>query len=313
MPIILYPVDLPATSEVQCADQLLVQPRVPTVEGRQVPARTQAIEVAQGQEATIRWIMRNRNGDPVDLSQCNLSSSSSSVSSLSSSGSPGSAKLRIREALSFAEHQESIEIEADVRDAPAGIVDAVLTSAAVCRAGIFRIEWAVLDSDDKILFTNQGYLLVERGQFGSRMSPNGPLSIPEIRLHLRDNDDETDNFLIDTSEWSIAELIVCMERPVQYFNESSPPINRRFNTGNFPYRYNWLNGTVAGLYEMAAHHYRRNSKNIQASSGVALDDKNKAAEYEQKAQSLWNDYKRWAQTQKAALNADAAYGGTSES
>jgi hypothetical protein len=311
VPIILFPVDLPVSSEISCQDQILVQPSVPTIEGRTVPARIASVEVVQGQEAFVRWTMRNRAGEIIDLTSCNLSSSSSSVSSIASPEPPSSVRLRIQETLSFYPSIPVIEIGADAVDAVNGVVQARLTAAAVKCAGIYKIEWAVFDSDSKLLFTNQGFLVVDKGLFGEEISYSGPLTIPEIRLHLRDNNDG-DNFLIDTSEWSLAELVACIERPVLYFNETNPPINTRYNTKNFPYRFNWLNGTVAGLYETAAHHYRRNSKTFQASSGVNLDDKQKAAEYEQKSQALWTDYKKFVQNRKVSLNMEACFGSTSE-
>lgn len=311
MPIILYPIDQPATSTTACDAQLTVAPEVAVIEGREITARAGSLVAVQGQLADVRWTMRNRQGDVVDLSACGFSSSSESSSS-AESATGSTIKLRIQEILSGSSGNQPIEIDGSVVNSVAGLVTAKLTDDVVKDAGIFRIEWAVLDADGAIVFTNQGYLLVERGLFGAVTSKRGPISIPELRLHLRDNGPSQDNFLIDESEFSISEIIGCMERPVLYFNEASPPIDRKYTTKNFPYRFNWLNGTCAGLYTLAAAHYRRNAKQIEAAGGVNLNDKTKAMEYEQKGQELWAEYKRWTQTQKASLNAEACFGGTSE-
>ena len=316
MPIILSPETSPVVSTIQCDDQLIVQPKVAEIEGREAPGRIPAVAVAQGQEAYVRWILRNQDGDAVDLSGCGFTpstvSSLSSASSASSDGDGGRLKLRVREALSFSSSYNTIELEARVIDTAAGLVESKLSSEVVKCPGIYKIEWGVYTVGGDLLFTNQGYLIVNRGLFGSEVTSFGPLTIPEIRLHLRDSD-PNENFLIDALEFDLAELAACIERPILAWNETPPPISKsNYTTSNFPYRLKWLDATVSGLYSLAAHHYRRNSKSFSAASGVNLDDKMKASEYEQKSQALWQDFEKWVKLRKVSLNMDECFGGTSE-
>jgi len=308
----MTPVAAPIANETSCVEQLTARPEVYRYEGQGVVGRTQAVEVVAGQLARIEWTLRDSRGRPLDLTACyapeappalpssSSSESSSEPSSASETLAQGYFKVRLLEALSSA---DSIELTAEVVSAAAGIVAAQMTAAIP--PGIYRIEWGVLNSAGALLFTNQGFLAVTAGQFGSTRS-RGPWSIKEIRLALRDSSPE-DNYLLARLEYDLAEICQAIIRPVAWFNETQPPSTRRFSTSTFPFREQWLRGTLAFLYETAAAQYRREHV-VHSAGGVALNDKAKAMEYEQKGAQFRQEYLSWVRAKKKQINADQGYG-----
>mgnify|MGYP003344969451 FL=1 len=108
-----------------------------------------------------------------------------------------------------------------------------------------------------VVLRNTFYLAVERGIFGMpEREFLGPPSLAEVRLHIRDFPEN--NLLLDDYEFDEAEVYMAAERCVMYFNEISPPIQQRFTTKNFPFRYHWLEGIVYYLFITAADWHRRN-------------------------------------------------------
>lgn len=314
MPVIGIPVT-PAAGTGACPDQLVVRPAVTRYEGRAVLGRRQAVRVVQGQAATVEWVMRDDAGDPVDLSAClcaddaggagSDSSSSSSSLTTTTGADCGAVRVRIREALSVGSGVVPWAATGTARSPAGGVVRFALPAAAVADPGVLTADIGVFDAAGALVFSNQGYVLVDRGEWGSGL-PTGPYTAQEIRLSLRDSAPE-DSYLNDTKEWDPAELCQAIVRPVQQFNESRPPISRSYTTASFPYREMWLRGIQAVLYELAAVSYRREEVRYSA-AGVSLDDKAKAAEYDQKARLLAQEYATWARTVKAGINAEAAIG-----
>lgn len=282
---------------VLCIDQLTVQPQVPVnVDGQPIRTRLQAVTVKQGQLATVRYVMKDATGDPVDLSAC------------ISSG--GTLAVRLRESMNISGAYSSTQLEVTLVNPPGtdGLVQFTLTSDLVAGAGITRAEVAMLNSASEVIFTNEFFILVERGQWGPLQSAGGPLTLQEIRLHLRDSAPE-DNLWLGIEEFSMGEIVACIERPVMYWNEARPPIRYRFNTATFPYRYWWLEGTVGCLYQMASLHYTRVHLPYQQHGGLMIDDKNKAKEYAEIGKMRWEEYKDWVMKIKVQINAMGAIQG----
>lgn len=269
-------------------DQLFVEPKIPTVEGNAAPGRMLAVSCWAGQPVTIRWVMRNPEGNPVDFSDI----------------STPTVKARIRESLVIRSDIPFTEITGIVVDATAGRVDIPLTKEAIIAPGISKCDVAVLDSNDNIVFSNQFWIIVNRNSWDLEEGVKGPPTLAEIRLHLRDSCPE-DNLWLAVEEFDPAEIAACIERPVQYWNEALPPIDVYYNTANFPYRFNWLNGIIAGLYTIAARWYLRVHLPYNA-GGIAVDDKNKFKEYAMLGQKLWAEYAEWVIKKKAQFNAEAA-------
>lgn len=288
---------------ILCADQLTVRPVVSiSVDGQPVLKRPRGVQVNQGQDATIRYTLLNQNGDPIDLSVCLLAG--------------GSVKARIHETIlavppDFVQVDCTIVNNTDPAPGQDGCVDLPLPADVVSFPGISKVEFALLDVNGNVIFTNWIYLIVNRGQWGpsgSLSTIGGPLTIAEIKLHLRDSD-PADNLWLGIEEFDIAEIAACIERPISYWNESQPPIRVFYNTANFPYRYYWLEGTVGCLYKMAAKHYTRVHLPYQQQGGLMIDDKNKAKEYQAIAESSWNEYKDWVLRKKVEINAWGAVQG----
>jgi hypothetical protein len=127
----------------------------------------------------------------------------------------------------------------------------VANQGVLAMPGISFMDFGAFDVAGNLVFTDQGYLIVNRSRWGATSSDMGPPSIAEIRLHIRDSD-PTDALWRGVIEFDAAEMAACIERPIRYFNEALPPLSTvKYNTANFPFRHNWLNGIVACLYEMA--------------------------------------------------------------
>lgn len=282
--------------QVVCADQLFVRPVVSVdVRGKPITKRVRAVQVSQGQAATIRYTMLSQNGDPVDLSACLLAGAT--------------VVARMHETM-LCSPPDFVEIDCEVVNPPGtdGCIQVEMTEEVVAYPGISSVEFALLDVEQKVIFTNAIYLIVNRGQFGpagSLSNVGGPPTIAEIKLHLRDSD-PNDNLWLGIEEFDLAEIAACIETPIAYFNEARPPLNQQWNTSNFPWRYHWLSGIIACLYKLAAKHYARVHLPYQQQGGLMIDDKNKAQEYSAIANEAWNEYKDWVLRTKVGINAMGA-------
>lgn len=284
-------------SAPQCPDQLIVTPAITCVEGQPNLRKMQAVSVVTGQLATIQYTMRSQNGDPVDLSLC-MAAGSTIV-------------LKIREAIMMDSNSNPgvtiiCSIVNLITNGADGVVQATLTSDVVAYPGISRCEFGVLDINGNLIFSNEMFLIVNRGQFANQVSRLGPPTLPEIRLHLRDSD-PTDNLWLAVTEFDMAEIAACIERPIHYFNEAPPPINQKFNTANFPGRYFYLEAIVGCLYQMATLHYARVHLPYQQQQGLTVDDKNKMEQYDAVGKQRWEEWKNWVRHKKIQLNAAAAF------
>jgi hypothetical protein len=290
MPVIATPVAPTPSPGVNCVDQPVKSPATTLVDGVAVAAKVQAVEVVQGQEATIVWTMKSTAGDAVDLTMC----------------SDASVVVRIREALSMNSNSNPpVEIAGGILTPESGTVNFQLTSTAVAYPGISNAEIGIIDTSGKLVFSNSFYLVVNRGQFGPEVRMQGPPTVAEVRLHLRDSD-PADNLWLGVTEFDLAEIAACIERPIHYFNESQPPIKITYTTASFPSRYFYLEAIIACLYQLASLHYSRTHLAYQQQGGLMVDDKNKAAEYAAIGKEKWNSYVDWVLRRKVQINAMAA-------
>jgi hypothetical protein len=132
------------------------------------------------------------------------------------------------------------------------------------------------------------------------------ISIPEIRLAIRDKC-SVDNFLLDKVEFTDTEIAWAIRRPIDYWNDT-PPLLKRFtyNASNFPYRYYWVEGTIAELLRVAGLNYERNDLRYSA-AGLSVEDKRKAEFYLGVGDKVMNAYKNWVRMTKVSLNMTQAY------
>lgn len=284
---------MPVTgTPVTTATVNIAQAKITQVYGQSINTKLLAINVVQGQIVTIQWVMRDVVGNPIDLTNVM----------------GASLTLRCSEATATTQNPTFTDMTGMILDAPSGLVSATLTSDIVAFAGISWAEFALLDTDSNVIYSNKFYLVVEFGQFSrqSQIARQGPPSLSEIRLHLRDNAPE-DNYLLDTVEFDMAEIAACITRPIDQFNGMPPPINTIYNTVNFPNRYYWLEGIIANLLTLAAANYRRNQLAYSA-GGLSIDDKNKEKQYLEAAMLHKKNWEDWAKMKKIQLNMDAGFG-----
>jgi hypothetical protein len=138
----------------------------------------------------------------------------------------------------------------------------------------------------------------------------GPVTIPDLRMALLDNNDGTDgapfNNLLTDVEFSDVELATAIRRVVDMWNET-PPNVYYFTTSDFPYRYWWIQGATAIALRSAAARYRRNRLAYQA-GGMSIDDQSKADEYEQTSMQRMSEFKEWMMNEKVRINMGYCWG-----
>ncbi len=269
---------------------VVVKPKTTFVYGQAVATKMQSLIVQQGQTAAIQTIIKDVNGKPVDLT----SYSGSNI------------VMRIAEAVGLTGSLFS-DISVLILNATAGLVGTTLTADVVSYAGISIAEIAFLDtSSNNLILSNRYYLVVDATQFGLATTRQGPPTMMEIRMHIRDNAPE-DNYLLDEIEFDDAELAASITRPIMQFNEMPPPSDQLYNTATFPYRYHWLEAIVANLYMIAAAHYRRNQLAYSA-AGLSIDDKNKEKQYLEIAAYHKKNWEDFAKATKVRANMEAGFG-----
>jgi len=279
-------------------------------DGCPVLPKLQLHEVQQGQDALLKWNMKDRRGNTIDLSD--MCPDESAVSDdegedFDAVSDPGCGiELRVREMTGNNPSTHSVHtVQAEVTDPAVGEVKAAsLPDIIRTVPGIYWEEWAIIGPEGNMLFSNQVMLWVNEGLFGltSDLAKRGlgPPSISEIRLSIRDNSGE-DNLLLDDVEFDAAEIAQAVSRPLGLFNEVPPPLRPPRDTTNFPFREHWLIGIQAHLLLTAAHNFRRNHLPYNA-GGIAVDDKNNEAEYMRAGKDLLEQYRNWVQQKKVEIN-----------
>jgi hypothetical protein len=179
-------------------------------------------------------------------------------------------------------------------------------------SGVYSCEVGIFNSTPALLFSNTCYVLVERGLFTISATLNpyssglvGPPNLDEIRLNLRDQPEI--NRLIDEFEFDVADICEAAVRSVMYFNMTQPQVNMYFATTNFPWRYQWMDGIAAHLYEMASSYYRRNVLQHQT-AGLSVNDLNREQAYNQAWQTRNERWSTWVKTKKVEINMSEGFG-----
>jgi len=174
-------------------------------------------------------------------------------------------------------------------------------------AGIWPAAVVVLNADDELVEEYRLFLYVERSITDSRVC-NRPLTIPEVRMTLRDVCPGY-NTLLDDLEFSDTEIAFAISKPVDEWNETSPNLPQySYTPATFPWRDSWLRATCAHLLNTAAYHYLRNDIKV-AAGGLDIDDKAKHAGYRQIAQQLRQEWLAWIIRKKRELNMGLCFGG----
>lgn len=295
---------------VPCAGQNVISAPVSADRGMPILARMRAVTLTQGQCGVIAWQMHDKDGHPIDLRPCNIQTESEGVSAF-----PGELKvvLRIKEQLAMGNGRQALQADARVVNAAEGRVEADIVSGMTDLPGIYYGDMCLiskeLEANNKpcVVFSNTFSIIITRTTMGDGTGDkNGPPSIAEIRLHLRDSA-PGESYLLDHLMFDDAEIALAITRPVMYWNEIPPPLNDNYTTQNFPFRYHWLEGICANLFMMVAEQYRRNQFSYSA-AGMQIDDQNKAQVYEQAGQMRWQAYREWVRATKASINLESCYG-----
>ena len=285
----------------------VVRAGIPEIDDCPILTRLKAFLVDQGVQAVVEHTMRDRTGNPLDLSSWVADGTSGSSASLSTSPPAGTIKLRVKEWLGIGCSPSSnpiMDAWGEAVDASGGVVSAQLTPAMVEHSGIYEMNWAVLDEAGRPVCVDRGLLSVERSMFSLNEQTMkvalGPPTIQEIRMRLMDSM-SSENLLLQDVEFKDEQILLAINEPVRLWNETPPPVRPYHTTRTFPFRGAWMSGILAQLHMTAGNHYRRNRLMHQA-GGTAVDDKNKEQEYMREGQRLWAEYKDWLMAKKVELN-----------
>ena len=203
--------------------------------------------------------------------------------------------------------------EVVLTSAPVGTTSYVITTTAgtytfttlpvapVVGIGQSLIQGQQLVKNVVVVLSNTLYLYVERGIHGTADVGTGfgPPCLAEVRLHLRDAPES--NLLLDEFEFDEAEIAMAVTRPVEYWNETPPPLISQYDTTTFPFRYYWLEGICWQLFLIAANWFRRNRLPYSA-GGLTIDDTGKEKEYLAAAEMYGQRYREWCLQKKVQLN-----------
>jgi hypothetical protein len=193
-----------------------------------------------------------------------------------------------------------------ITDAANGIITINFAPKEIPYAGVWNAAFLLWNGDDEILLQYDIYLYLEK-DLNSSQRCNTPITIPEVRMLLLDRC-PADNGLLDDFEFSDAEVVFAIRRPVDEWNEMLPQIaGYQFTPATFPYRYNWLNATAAELLRMASRKLLRNKLDYSA-GGVNINDKSRGPVYVQLAESMHTEWTAWCRHEKARINAENCYG-----
>lgn len=318
MPVPATPIWLRTAAELETSDDLdILTPETSSAFDEQLLTKKRACRAREGTTIYLRMVMRDRNGNGVDLRQYGIQSSgslealeSSSSSSSSSSTPPdyGHVKIRFREGALVI--STAYEMDAVVLSAANGVVMCAIPSQVTTQNGIWFAEAGAINSDGDLLFTDEVYIYMEYSAWTTTASGSvhGPPLIDDIRLAMRDNS-PYENELLEDYDFGVVEICHAAIRTINFWNEQPPIIAvARYSTFTFPFREIWTAGIKLWLFQMAEEHYRRNHFKHSA-SGTMTDDKNRHREYNSAWKEQFQQFRRMVMHQKAAINARNAYGG----
>lgn len=301
-------------------DLTLVRAGIPEMDDCKILTRLKAFLVDQGVCATIEHVFRDRVGRPADLSAWLASTTSESGSTSTSTAPPaGTCKVRVKEWMGKGcspANNPIWDVYGDAVTPSTGVLRFELEEEIVEHAGIYELNFAVLNETGKPVAIDRGILSVEKSMFATDLliarKDLGPPTIQEVRMRLMDSS-RNENLLLDDVEFKDEQILAAMWEPVRLWNETPPPI-KTFTTRTFPFRGAWISGVLAQLHLTAANHYRRNT--FRGAAG-GTSDKDKEREYMAEGQRLWAEYTAWLLNKKVEINlksfaghASSPYSGT---
>jgi hypothetical protein len=265
----------PSRASVAMVDEIPLSPRLRTV------------VLPGGTRPTLEWTMTSSDCGPIDLTPCGVGGGGTVIGTLRCSP----------DCFNYV-----VDFPAASPNPGSGLMAAEVDPQRLGGPGIYDAEMGVMAADgDYIAYSNRFFLLLEPGLFG-QLPENGPPTIAEIRLALRDSSPLENELLDDSLAFDNSEIVVAMRDVVDYWNEALPPLSARFTTQNFPFRYWWKQGAKAVLFRTAAEHHRRNDVEYQAGGVSYNEHAQKAQQYDAAADAIWTEFTQWVRGRKMAIN-----------
>lgn len=274
------PTEVPVTT-VERAKQTLV-------DNKSLSTKMRSFVLTANQTAQLDFIFQDDLGSPYDLTTIPATCSFTGLLVEKVSG------LRIP--------VTAISMSVAEADKKRGVLTIQLTSGETQIPGVYNLSISCNNTDDSVLQENHCYVYIARSALDTL---SGPPDMLEIRLQLHDSSPE-ENLILDGLTFSDEEIALAVTRPVLFFNELRPDVGVYYSTVNFPYRYHWIEGTIAQLYRIAAEFHRKN--NLQYSAGgVSMNDLNKEQNYAQMADRHWAVFADFCKREKVKMNVDQGF------
>jgi hypothetical protein len=187
-----------------------------------------------------------------------------------------------------------------------GVVAFELLDEHTAKPGVYLADVGLFSADNYLVQTWPCYIALEATAFTdpTKVHGRGPLTISELRMAMLDLPG-LEVSLLDNPEFTDQMILSAMTRPIDLWNESPPRVGMH-TVNDFPYRFHWIEGTLAILFSMATAGYMRNHLAYSA-GGVSIDDQNKYREYGAAAKDKMETFRAWMQVEKRRLNARQAW------
>lgn len=192
-----------------------------------------------------------------------------------------------------------IQRDVAIASATEGTVQVQIPASVLDVAGIFLVEFVVYEGTSSTAYYRvPAYMDVMQTLAVSSQVVG--VHLEDVRYELYDRSAE-DNFLLADVEFTDSQICWAVLKTVGTYNETQPVVGTTYSAVDFPYREQWISGTVAELLMMAAKGYARNDLSYQA-GGTAINDKNKAQQYLQLGATMKKEFQAWAKEVKTAEN-----------
>jgi len=308
----------PSQIAVSCNNRnvFTTQPGTEAVSGAPILSRLRSVRLPANQPATLKHILHTDQGQPVNVSDCVCSEDSLSGSDAGSSVAECAYAVRftMQEAMQFEAACPVIDVAATVVNGSAGEVQVELLPGQLSAPGVYTGQFSLVrlteteDEEDVTILSNLFYVIVGRNltRLDGNASAQGPPTIPEVRLFLRDTS-PAESFLLEGVKFSDEEIAYAIQLPVMYWNEVPPPLNPVYTTANFPYRYHWLIAITGYLFLTASEQQRANNLQYNA-GGTAVNDQDKELSYEAAAERRLQEWRTFVRHKKTSLNLALGWG-----
>lgn len=257
------------------------------------------IKTMQGQRYTFQLTLRQDDGTLVNLETIGLRESE---------GSSSSATNEMTVALAYGTtYADSPLFTTDgeikqVGDTDVGLVSFTLEPEHAVNSGLFVGSIGVF-RDSVLVFARS--VMIEFAPNSFNTASCGQLTVAEVRMDLMDTCAGA-NYLLDELEYTDAEIVHCIKKAVDVYNELPPPVGG-FTYNNFPFRAHWLKGTVGFLLQSIGNRYRRNALQYSA-GGMTVSDQEKSQEYTGLGLRMEAEYVDWAKTNRVGRNMASGFG-----